>query len=165
MDSDQIENFMKQDEMISKIFHGVYPIDLIPNDLPRPSIIVFNQDKSTGMGTHWIVLHYKEDNMTEHFDSIGKKPMIYIHNLLISKNMSYMYNNKTLQNYGTNTCALFCLFYSFYSCRKVSFQHIMTMFSDNLLSNESIVIKFFLDNFQSVDKDIDRSGIHSSSEY
>ena len=29
------------------------------------------------------------------------------------------------------------------SCRKVSFQHIMTMFSDNLLSNESIVIKFF----------------------
>ena len=90
MDSDEIENFMEQDEVISKDFRGVYPIDLIPNDLPRPSIIVVNQDKSTEMGTHWIVLHYKEDHMTEHFDSVGKKPMKYIHNLLISKNMSYV---------------------------------------------------------------------------
>ena len=155
MVSDQIENFMEQDEVI-KNFCGVYPIDLIPNDLPRPSIIVVNQDKSTEMGTHWIVLHYKEDNMTEHFNSIGKKPMKYIHNLLISKNRSYMYNNKRVQNYGTNTCALFCLFYSFFSCRKVSFQH-MTMFSDNLLSNGSIVIKFFLDNFHSVDASSDKS--------
>ena len=165
MDSDQIETFMKQDEMISKIFRGVYPIDLIPNDLPRPSIIVVNQDNSTGMGTHWIVLHYKEDNMTEHFDSVGKKPMKYIYNLLISKNMSYMYNNKRVQNYGTNTCALFCLFYSFFSCRKVSFQHIMTMFSDNLLANESIVIKFFLDNFHSVDESSDKSGILITKKY
>ena len=151
MDSNQIENLMKQDEMISKNFCGVYPIDLIPNDLPRPSIIVVNQDKSTEMGSHWIVLHYKADNTTEHFDSVGKKPMKYIHILLISKNMSYMYNNKRVQNYGSNTCALFCLFYSFHSCRKVSFQHIMNMFSDNLLSNESIVIKFFLDNFVTKD--------------
>ena len=165
MDSDQIEKFMNQDEMIGKIFRGVYPIDLIPNDLPRPSIIVVNQDKSTGMGTHWIVLHHKKDNLIELFDSVGKKPMKYIHNLLFSKNMSYMYNNKRVQNYGSNTCALFCLFYSFYSCRKVSFQHIMTMFSDNLLSNESIVIKFFLDNFHSVDKVSDRSGIVMSKEY
>ena len=151
MDSDQIENFMKQDEMIGEIFGGVYPIDLIPTDLPRPSIIVVNQDRSTGKGTHWVVLHYKKDNITEHFDSVGRKPMKYIHNLLISKNMSYMYNNKRIQNYGSNTCGLFCLFYSFYSYRKVSFQHIMNMFSDNLLSNESIVSKFFLDNFVSKD--------------
>ena len=72
-----------------------------------------NQDKSTGMGTHWIVLHYKEDIMAEHFDSVGKKPMKSIHSLLISKNMSYMYNNKRVQNYGSNTFAVFCLFYSF----------------------------------------------------
>ena len=76
-----------------------------------------------------------------------------------------MYNNKRVQNYGTNTCALFCLFYSFFSSRKVSFQHIMTMFSDNLLSNESIVIKFFLDNFHSVDVSSDKSEILMTTEY
>ena len=151
MDSNQIENFMKQDEMIGEIFGGVYPIDLIPTDLPRPSIIVVNQDRSTGKGTHWVVLHYKKDNTNEHFDSVGKKPMKYIHNLLISNNMTYMYNNKRIQDYSTHTCGLFCPFYSFYSCRKVSFQNIMNMFSDNLLSNETLVIKFFLDNIVSKD--------------
>ena len=85
---------MLQDPMIRKRFRGVYPLDLIPNDLRIPSIIVVNHDKSGKKGSHWIVLHFKENNIVEHFDSTGKKPIRYIHNLLISKNMMYIYNKK-----------------------------------------------------------------------
>ena len=93
--------------------------------------------------------------ITEHFDSIGKKPMRYIHNLLISKENSYMYNNRRVQSYKSNTCELFCLFCSFYSCRKASFHYIMSIFSDNLSSNESIAFKCFRDNFKSPIENID----------
>ena len=46
MNSVQISNLMLQDPMIRKRFRGVYPLDLIPNDLRIPSIIVVNHDKS-----------------------------------------------------------------------------------------------------------------------
>ena len=83
----------------------------------------------------------------EHFNSIGKKPIRFIHNLLISKNMTYKYNNKRIQDYNTNTCGLFCIFYSFYSCRHVNFNWILSKFGRSIERNESIVKMFYLENF------------------
>ena len=97
---------------------------MIPDNLPENSLIVVNQDRSMERGSHWIVLHYKADDFVAHFDSVGKQPKKYIHNLLLSNIKSYMYNNKRLQAYDSYTCALFCLYYSFYSCRLVSFPKI-----------------------------------------
>ena len=58
MNSIQISNLMNQDEYIRRHFKGVYPIDLIPENLVYPSIIVVNQDKSYQVGSHWIVIHH-----------------------------------------------------------------------------------------------------------
>ena len=58
MNTEEIFDLMKSDKEISKIFMGVYRIDLIPQDLPIPSIIVVNLDSSEKEGSHWIVLHY-----------------------------------------------------------------------------------------------------------
>ena len=147
MNSVQISNLMLQDPMIRKRFRGVYPLDLIPNDLRIPSIIVVNHDKSGKKGSLWIVLHFKENNIVEHFDSTGKKPIRYIHNLLISKNMTYIYNNKRIQDYNTKTCGLFCIFYSFYLCRHMNFNKILFKFEENLDENEKIVKRFYVENF------------------
>ena len=111
---------------------------MIPYNLPANSLIVVNQDRSRERGSHWIVLHYnfKANDFVEHFDSVGKQPKKYIHNLLLSIIKSYMYNNKRLQAYDSYTCGLFCLYYSFYLCRLVSFPKILEGFTDNLSENE-----------------------------
>ena len=98
-------------------------------------------------GSHWIVLHYISKDIVEHFDSAGKQPKKYIPNLLLSNMKSYIYNKKRLQAYHSYTCGLFCLYYSFYSCRQVSFSKILEGFTDNLDENEKIVHDFFLVNF------------------
>ena len=141
---------MLQDPMIRKRFCGVCLIDLIPDDLRIPAIIVVNHDKSGERGSHWIVLHFKENNIVEHCDSIGRKRIRYIHNLLISKNKTYRYNNKRIQDYKTNMCGLFCIFYGFYLCRHINFNRIMSKFGKSLERNESIVKKFYLENFQNI---------------
>ena len=147
MDSNTLARLMTSDRMIERRFRGIYPLDMIPKNIPANSLIVVNQDRSMEAGSHWIVLHYKEKDVVEHFDSVGKPPKNFIHNLLIGNRSKYMYNNSRLQAYNTNTCALFCLYYSFYSCRFMSFQKILQGFSSDLSDNEKIVTNFFLMNF------------------
>ena len=76
---------------------------------------------------------------------MGKQPKVEVHNLLLSQDMTYMYNNKRLQSYNTYTCGLFCLYYS---CRGINFSNILNRFSDNLVDNELLVSRFFVDRFQ-----------------
>ena len=92
------------------------------------------------------VIHQKENQDIEIFDSLGHKPQKEIHNLLISNNKSYMYNNKRVQDYFTESCGYFCLFYSYYSCRGLHLQEILNIFNSNLKSNEIIVQRFLLTN-------------------
>ena len=93
MNTEEIFELMISDKEISKIFMGVYSIDLIPQDLPTPSIIIVNLDSSEKKGSHWIVLHYQR-KYVEYFDSLGKQPKKMIHNLLTSKGFTYKYNKK-----------------------------------------------------------------------
>ena len=73
--------------------------------------------------------------------------MEYLNNLLISKNITYKYNNKRIQNYMTETCGHFCLYYSFYSCRGCRLEEILETLSHDLQKNEEIVTNFVLNNF------------------
>ena len=93
MNTEEVFEMMKSDKEINKIFIGVYSIDLIPQDLPVPSIIVVNLDSSEKKGSHWIVLHYQRKHV-EYFDSLGKEPGKEIHNLLTSKGFTYKYNKR-----------------------------------------------------------------------
>ena len=93
MNTEEIFDLMRSDREIRKIFMGVYAIDLIPKNLPMPSIIVVNLDSSEKKGSHWIIVHFARKHV-EYFDSLGKQPVKNIHNLLISKGLVYKYNKK-----------------------------------------------------------------------
>ena len=138
---------MNQDKFIQKCFRGVYPIDLVPENLTNPSIIVINLDRSYEKGSHWIMLHYNDIEKAEHFDSLGNKPDEVLHNLLIDQKITYKYNNKRLQNYFTDTCGLFCLYYSYYLCRGWTLEKILDTLSHDLKNNEEIVKDFVFTNF------------------
>ena len=47
MDSYEIARYMRLDEKIRGQFYGVYSLDLIPQKLPNPSLVVVNLDYST----------------------------------------------------------------------------------------------------------------------
>ena len=96
MDTSEIMDLMMKDQKIKKIFKGVYPIDLIPENLDYPSLIVVNLDSSEKKGSHWVVLHYISNHIVEHFDSIGRKPDEDIISILFKKKITYKYNNKTV---------------------------------------------------------------------
>ena len=147
MDSYEIARYMRLDEKIRDQFYGVYSLDLIPKKLPIPSLVIVNLDYSTDKGSHWVVLHRVNNEVVEHFDSAGKQPKRDIVNNLFSNALSYKYNNKRLQNYPTDTCGLFCLYYSYHSSRGRTMQSILSDFSVNLKSNEEMIISFFNNNF------------------
>ena len=74
MNTEEIFDLMKSDREIRKIFVGVYAIDLIPKNLPIPSIIVVNLDSSEKKGSHWIIVHFARKHV-EYSDSLGKQPV------------------------------------------------------------------------------------------
>ena len=147
MDSYEIAKYMRLDEKIREQFYGVYSLDLIPKKLPIPSLVIVNLDYSTDKGSHWVVLHRVNNEVVEHFDSAGKQPKRDIVNNLFSNALSYKYNNKRVQNYQTDTCGLFCLYYSYHSSRGRTMQSILSDFSVNLKTNEEMIIRFFNNNF------------------
>ena len=147
MDSYEIAKYMRLDEKIREQFYGIYSLDLIPKKLPIPSLVIVNLDYSTDKGSHWVVLHRVNNEVVEQFDSAGKQPKRDIVNNLFSNALSYKYNNKRVQNYQTDTCGLFCLYYSYHSSRGRTMQSILSDFSVNLKSNEEMIIRFFNNNF------------------
>ena len=152
MNTREIHSALVSDDNIKKIYKGVFALDQIPISLNVPWLIVVNLDPSYKEGSHWVVLCQTNPYLISHFDSLGKNPDNYIHNLLMLKRKQYQYNNVRLQNYLTDTCGLYCIYFSYYISRGWTLRQILSRFSDNLYKNEYIVKKFCKEYF---DLDID----------
>ena len=58
------------------------------------------------------------------------------------------YNNQRIQDFNTQTCGLYCLFYSYYASRSCSLANIVYCFDEDLDNNECIVKEFTLNYVQ-----------------
>jgi hypothetical protein len=58
----------------AKYFQGVYPIDLLPSTLIKPSIIDINLDKHYMPGSHWVAVCFSDSGYAEYFDSYSLPP-------------------------------------------------------------------------------------------
>lgn len=139
MNTHQLESYMLKDPFIRKCYGGVLAVDQLPLAVSKPSIFIVNTDPISMPGEHWVVLFM--DNVNEHFDSAGIAPRPDFKDYLTMRGI-YMYNDKRVQSFNTNTCGQFCLFYSYFRSRGFSFDDIMSMFTDNLKLNE-IIIQYF----------------------
>ena len=141
MRTEDLEEYMLSDPFIRQYYGGVVALDQLPILFSKPRIYIVNSDPASEAGTHWYALYF--DKISEHFDSSGFKPISVLENHLVLHGPKYMYNNVRVQNFDTNSCGLFCLFYSYFRCRNYSFKDIMNMFSDNLQLNENLVNYFY----------------------
>ena len=142
MNSIQLENLLLLDNEIKKNFIGIYPIDNMNELKQNNNLMIVNLDPSHKPGSHWVVLYRKDQDTVEYFDSLGNKPNQSIVKHLFNQNFTCIYSTKRIQNYNTNTCGLYCLFYSYYCCRSCTLQNIVNCFTNDLNKNETIVLQF-----------------------
>ena len=127
-----------------KQFGGVVPADKLPRSIKwRPKVYIVNTDKSLQRGRHWVAFYFPLRGPAEFFDSMGHKPDYYytqFKRVLLTNGQHYMYNEKRLQQYGTQICGQFCLFYAIHRCRGWSMKRIINQFKPlNLNYNERLL--------------------------
>jgi hypothetical protein len=113
-----------------KYFQGVYPIDLLPSTLVKPSKIVINLDKHYMPGSHWVAICFSDSGYAEYFDLYGLPPFKYeIITHLQRHSISCTFNRHRLQDLTLNVCGHYCCLYAYHKALGQS----MTSFVDMLL--------------------------------
>ena len=72
MNSEQIENALKENASTAPHFQGVYTRDTLPRK-PRQGSYVVNFDKTGESGSHWVCMRIGK-SLNTYFDSYGRKP-------------------------------------------------------------------------------------------
>ena len=113
-----------------KYFQGVYPIDLLPVTLLKPSIIVINLDKCYRPGSNWVAVCFSDSDYAEYFDSYGLMPYrLEITTYLQRHSISWTFNRHRLQGLTSNACGYYCCIYAFQRAKRLSMTSFVNMFS------------------------------------
>lgn len=113
-----------------KYFQGVYPIDLLPVTLRKPSIIIINLDKHYMPGSHWVAVCFSDSGYAEYFDSYGLPPYrLEITTYLQRHSISWKFNRHRLQGLTSNVCGHYCCIYALHRAKGLSMTSFVSMFS------------------------------------
>jgi hypothetical protein len=146
MDTVQLTQALLQDRYSKQCFGGVHPSNHLPQEIAKtPLCIIVNTDPSYKPGTHWLALYIDEKCKVEFFDSYGrtvdKYPFI---KKFIERNNAQLIKANTHQLQGSlsSTCGQFCLYFLLWRCRGISFEKIMSSFSNSVDANDILVTAF-----------------------
>lgn len=114
MNAGEIEDALKKNPQTQKYFKGVFAADQIPwdelNDKSETKCFVFNLDKSTRPGSHWIciILNRSDNRRNVYFDSYGMSPLRKSFEEFMD--FCYVCNNVQLQYQLSTACGQWCLY-------------------------------------------------------
>ena len=143
MNNLQISSFLKQHDVTSSNFLGVYSADTLPmlnNKTVYPTSLISNTANFGYPGEHWIAMWLPCKGKKEYFDSYGLPPFKKM--FLSFLNDNFVYNKKQLQHVWSATCGQYCIYYIYYKCKGYSLQKIIKHFTDNTKLNDYKVNKF-----------------------
>lgn len=113
-------------------FVGVYAADNLPQTVEKkPSLYIVNTDVTLGSGIHWVAFYFPVSGVTEFFDSTGHSPEHYhlsFQQFLINNGSAYKFIRIRLQDFQTETCGHYCIFYSIHKCQGWSLEKIVKCF-------------------------------------
>ena len=138
--------------LCGKKFVGVYSSDIQPKFEKRLCnfSIIFNTDKHTEKGTHFIAISCDKNNFF-YFDPFGKKCRNKEINKFIKENLkgrAYIYNNKRIQNDKSLFCGLHCLSFLLSQNKKIPFSEYLKNFSKTkTFANDGVVTKIIENEF------------------
>ena len=127
-------------------FNGVYLRDNLPNKIKEGAYVI-NLDEHSDIGTHWVALYVKNNDIT-YFDSFGVK---YISKKIIKFFDSPSLNVKVsifrIQGYGLIMCGYFCIGFINFMFKGKTLTDYKNLFSPNdFKRNDDIILNYFMNN-------------------
>ena len=125
-------------------FNGVFSRDNLPNKI-KDGAYVINLDEYSDIGTHWIALYVKNNDIT-YFDSFGvehipKEIKKFIGNKKIIANIF------RIQSYDLIMCGFFCIGFINFMFKSKSLTDYTNIFSpNNFKKNNDIILNYFMSN-------------------
>ena len=132
---------MKYYENRSK-FNGVYSRNNLPNKI-KDGVYVINLDEYSDIGTHWIALYVKNNDIT-YFDSfvvehIPKETKTFIENRNIKANIF------RIQAYDSLMCGYFCIgFFDFIFKGKTLTEYTNLFSLNDFNKNDDSILNYFM---------------------
>ena len=112
------------------------------DNLPKNArFVIANTDPSHLPGTHWVCMHFPRRGFAEYFDSTGHHPPPAFERYLTARSSKYKRNDRRVQDYGTDTCGEYCIYYVTKRRNGWSFEKILDNFSRDLSMNEMLVLE------------------------
>ena len=125
-------------------FNGVYSRDNLPNKI-KDGAYVINLDEYSDIGTHWIALYVKNNDIT-YFDSFGVEHIPMGIKEFI-KNKSIKTNIFRIQAYDSMMCGYFCIGFINFMLEGKSLTEYKNLFSsNNVIENDDIILSYFMSN-------------------
>ena len=125
-------------------FNGVYSRDNLPNKI-KDEAYVINLDEYSDIGTHWIALYVKNNDIT-YFDSFGVEHIPKEIKAFI-KNKNVKINIFRIQVYGSIMCGYFCIRLINFMLKGKSLTEYANVFSPNdFEKNDDTILNYFMSN-------------------
>ena len=145
LDEKTIENILS----CQNSFVGCFASDELSHHIFKsPCFIIVNLDKRNMSGSHWIAIGFFA-NKLEIFDPLGfdifawpTLPcdlLYFLHKYSFSRRVLF---SKRIQPNDSELCGLYCIYYVL-TRRNHSFQTLQSLFSSNILLNDSILLNNF----------------------
>ena len=116
----------------------------LPNKI-KDGAYVINLDEYSDIGTHWIALYVKNNDIT-YFDSFGVEHIPKEIKEFI-KNKSIKTNIFRIQSYESMMCGYFCIGFINFVLEGKSLTECTNLFSpNNFIKNDDIILSCFMSN-------------------
>jgi hypothetical protein len=157
MNTHEILNTVRGNELLATFFGGVFASDTLPSvqDLTKkkPICLIMNSDPILSQGRHWLGLFLNENSTVEFFDSYGCDLQFYDKHwkkYLFSFCHRIDRQKYRLQSWFSNVCAEFCITFCHLRLKGIPFADIVSSFYDinNQCKNDIKSVRYVEENCQ-----------------
>ena len=147
MNAHELRNIISRDIRLNRQFLGLFAADELPCQMSVRSLAIVNCCERTRPGKHWIAICQETSNRLEMFDSYGLAPSMYNLEKKLPVSNVVVYNTKQLQSTFSNVCGQYCLYYCYLKTRGNTMSDIVSIFSNDVFSNDIYVYNSVLKMF------------------
>ena len=126
-----LDMILKRDHVTKKGYLGAFPACEIPISKKKRYFFITNTDLHDEPGTHWTAWMVEGDKI-DFFDSFGRSPNnkqfpYEFKKFILGKKVSY--SAFRVQQYTSNTCGYFCMYYIYFRSLGLDFGNIINKFT------------------------------------
>lgn len=142
-----LENFIRKyaNNKTLAAFLGVFPIDRLPEKLPRrlPVLFIVNTNPSNLPGQHWKAVFISTNREGEIFDSLAAPISLKLQRWMTRNTRRWITSKLTLQNPLAASCGGYVLYYVMTRLQCNSLKACVKPFSKNVFDNDEIMQLFY----------------------